>query len=142
MQVLKNYNLFIDSSQRDEGISPSYFSIILRKPIVKTNKSSYFRVRIPSLVIPFSFSQVNSTNQVLLYTFNLVNYSLTVPTGNYNITDLLTEVQTLIQNQTSAKLLFTYNPSTSLSTFGFDVGNAITSSISMSYTGSNIILIK
>lgn len=142
MQVLKNYNLFIDSSQRDEGSFPSYFSIILRKPITKTKQSSYFRVRIPSLVIPFSFSQVNSKNNVLNYTFNSVSFSITVPSGNYSITDLLTQIQTLIQSNNNCKLLFTYNPSTSITTLGFDTGNLITSQIVMNYSSNNIILMK
>jgi hypothetical protein len=141
-QVLKNYNLFIDSSQRDEGNTPSYFSIVLTKPITKVSKSSYFRVRIPSLVIPFSFSQINSTNQMLTYTCNGIVYILVIPTGNYSITDLLQQLQSSMEFQTSAKLLFTYDVSTSKSTLGFDIANLQPFTITMNYTTTNIILMK
>lgn len=141
-QILKNYNLFIDSSQRDEGNTPSYFSIVLTKPITKVSKSSYFRVRINSVCIPFSFSQINSTNQKLTYTCNGTSYIITVPTGNYSITDLLTQIQLLIETQTNTKLLFTYDASTSKSTLGFDIANNISYTITMNYIGSNIIMMK
>jgi hypothetical protein len=99
-------------------------------------------VRIPSVVIPFSFNQVNSTNNTLTYQFNSVQFSITVPQGNYSITDLLTAIQKLIQSNNNCKLLFQYNPSTSIATLGFDVGNTVTSTITMNYAGSNIILMK
>jgi hypothetical protein len=140
--ILKSYNLFIDSSQRDEGVSPSYFSILLQKPIIKTNRNSIFRVRITSVVIPFSFNQVNSTNNILSYTYNSVPYSITIPQGNYSITDLLTQVATLITAQTTAILNFTFDQSTSKCTLSFGSGNLSNQSISMTYSGANIIMMK
>lgn len=140
--ILKNYNLFIDSSQRDEGSYPSYFNILLRKPIVKTNKNSVFRVRIPSVVIPFSFNQINSTNNILSYTYNSNPFTITIPSGNYNITDLLTEISSLIILASPTVLNLTYDVSTSKCTLGFGTGNLSNQSITMNYTGGNIILMK
>lgn len=140
--ILKSYNLFIDSSQRDEGVSPSYFSILLQKPIIKTNRNSVFRVRITSVVIPFSFNQVNSTNNILSYTYNSVSYSITIPQGNYSITDLLLQIATLITAQTSTILNFTFDPSTSKATLSFGSGNLSNQSISINNSSANIIITK
>lgn len=146
--ILKSYNLFIDSSQRDEGVSPSYFSILLQKPIIKTNRNSIFRVRITSVVIPFSFNQVNSTNNVLSYQDNNNFYSITIPQGNYAITDLLATIQTLIEVQTSQSfntttfLNFTFDQATSKATLGFNTGNTISQAIFIPFSGNNVIMMR
>ncbi len=140
--IIKSYNLFIDSSQRDEGDSPSDFSIILRRPITKTNNNSVFRVRITSCVIPFSFNQVNSSNNILQYTFNGNPFSITIPSGNYSIIDLLTEMESLIFTNNNCLLNFVYDISTSKCTLGFKSGNLSSMSITMLYTTTNIILMK
>jgi len=142
VKILKNYNLFIDSSQRDEGLTPSNFSIILRKPITKISKNSYFRVRIPSVVIPFSFSQINSAHNELSFSINSINYNVTIPNGNYNITNLLTTISNLmIIVVPTLQLNFIYTASTSKCTLGF--GTTMTDkTFQMNYTGKNIIIMR
>ena len=48
MEVLRSYNLFLDSSQRDYSAvgNPADYFIYLNKPITKTGKSSVFRVKV------------------------------------------------------------------------------------------------
>lgn len=141
MQILKNYNFFLDSSQRDEGDLPNYFSIVLRRPIIKTNKKSMFRVRIPSVVIPFSFSQVNSTNNKLTYIINNDTYQYTIPNGNYNINDLLTEIKKDIENSNPVKLDFNYNISTSKCILAFNNTMTIPTTLTIPLIPSNKILL-
>jgi glycosyltransferase involved in cell wall biosynthesis len=56
----------------------------------------------PSVELPYSFSQVNTTNQNLPYTYsdtngsgnNFSSTSLNIPAGNYNINQLITQLTT------------------------------------------------
>jgi hypothetical protein len=49
-------------------------------------------------VIPYSFYNVNSTNNILNYTLNGVNYSLEIVKANYNINTLITHLTTNLED--------------------------------------------
>lgn len=121
MEVIKSYNLFLDSSQRDYSDSgnPASYLLYLRKPITKLSKSSQFRLKIFQACIPFSFTQINNTNNVIDYTYNSSSYYITIPVGSYSITALLSYLQTYLQTAHSIALNFTFNISTNLATFAF-----------------------
>lgn len=145
MEVLRSYNLFLDSSQRDytPADNPASYSILLNKPITKTGKSSFFRARIIQATIPFSFTEINSTNNVLDYTFNSAPFQLTIPVGSYNITSLLTYLSTYLQTTHSVALSFTFNQSTNLATLGFSAsGNTGTKVFSFGTSGGNLLVMK
>lgn len=145
MEVLRSYNLFLDSSQRDFSTTdnPASYSILLNKPITKTGKSSIFRARIIQATIPFSFTEINSTNNVLNYLFNSSSFQLTIPVGSYNITSLLTYLSTYLQTTHSVALSFTFNQSTNLATLGFSAsGNTGTKVFQFGTAGGNLLVMK
>ena len=113
--VIKTYNLFLDTRNRDSG-SCADANFYLVKPITLSTKgSSYFRIKLISATIPFSFTQINSSNNVLSVEVNSVNYSITIPTGNYNILNLLIALKTGLNSLaplTAYTFNFTYNQST------------------------------
>lgn len=88
MSVVNSWQLFLNSSQRSSGTnaSPTW---LLNPPIRPSRSTSVLEVRVQSCSIPFSFDQVNATNNVLFGSVNMVGFSVTIPEGNYNITDLL-----------------------------------------------------
>jgi hypothetical protein len=132
MEVIRSYNIFLDSLQRsfsDVG-NPASYGIFLNKVISKISKNSVFRVKVFQACIPYSFTEINITNNVLTYSFNATQFSLTIPVGSYNILALLDYIKTQLQILHTIELDFVFNASTNLSTFTFTTNN----------TGSKIIL--
>ena len=145
MEILRSYNLFLDSSQRDYSTvgNPAEYLLYLNKPITKSAKSSVFRVKVIQACIPFSFTEINATNNVLTYLFNSVSYQLTIPVGSYNITSLLLYLSSYLQTTHSVVLLFTFNQSTNLATLGFSAsGNTGTKVFQFSTSGGNLLVMK
>lgn len=144
MEIIKSYNLFLDSSQLDYSDvgNPASYMLFLRKPITKMSKSSQFRLKIIQACIPFSFTELNSSNNLLSYTFNSNPYSLTIPIGSYSITALLNYIQTYLQTTHSISLNFTFNTSTNLATLGFASTQTGFQTITFSYINTNKLLLK
>jgi len=96
--ILKQYNIYISSSQRTTG-NPNSFSIYLPQPInVNGIIPSELRVFIDRAQIPFSYSQFNPTAKNTQVNFYVVrgsttysNLSITITSGNYNVLTLASE---------------------------------------------------
>lgn len=132
MEVIRSYNIFLDSLQRsfsDVG-NPASYGIYLNQVISKISKNSVFRVKVFQACIPFSFTQINTSNNVLTYSYNSITFTMTIPVGSYNIIALLDYIKTELQTTHTINLDFTFNISTNLSTFTFTTNN----------TGSKIIV--
>lgn len=145
MEVLRSYNIFLDSSQRDYSDvgNPASYLTYLNKPITKTGKSSIFRVKVIQACIPFSFTEINTSNNVLNYTFNSTPFQLTIPVGSYSISSLLSYLSTYLSSTHSVVLSFTFNSSTNLATLGFSAsGNTGTKSFSFGTSGGNLLVMK
>ena len=98
---------------------------ILPKIDVKRRHKAYISVIDAS--IPYSFYNVNSTNNTLNYTLNSIPYSLTITKANYNIRTLISFLQsnlepgfTITYNSSTNKLQFTH------STYDFSFSNTST----------------
>ena len=139
MSVLNTYNLFLDSGQRDTSSTgtPASYSLFLSKPISKSVKSSMFRVKIIQACIPFSFTEINNTNNLISYSFNGTPYSFTIPVGSYNINSLLLLIRQFLEAAHSILLDFTFNSSTNLATLAFSAGNIGTLDVVIPTTGGN-----
>ena len=102
--LIKTHNIFINSSMRVSG-SSNDFIINLKNPLILTNKTNFFRLRLNKCIIPHVIKQVNQTNNKLYFNIirtgvNINSYATITP-GNYNILTLLTEVT----NQLSLSIL-------------------------------------
>lgn len=140
MSVIRSYNLFLDSSQQDYPLNGNNgaFSLFLRKPITKTVSNSIFRVKVIQTCIPYSFTEINSGNNILYYTYNSTPFNFTIPAGSYTILSLLSYIQTYLNSNHSVFLNFTFNQSTNFATFGFaSSGNTGNHSFTFLYTDNN-----
>lgn len=142
--VLKTYNLFLDSSQRDSSSTgtPASFSLFLSNPISKSVKSSTFRIKIIQACIPFSFTEINNSNNIISYLYNSVPFSFTIPVGSYNINSLLSYIKSVFETSHSVVLVFTFNESTNLATLAFDGNNVGIQTIEIPTTGGNEPVMK
>lgn len=137
--VLKTYNLFLDSSQRDSSSTgtPASFSLFLSNPISKSVKSSTFRIKIIQACIPFSFTEINNSNNIISYLFNGTPFTFSIPVGSYNIDSLLLLIRQFLESAHSIFLDFTFNSSTNLATLAFTNTNIGNKDISISTSGAN-----
>jgi hypothetical protein len=140
MSIVNTYNVFISSSQRVSGTSDN-FVINMRKPILLTRPNTYFTCKVGSAEIPFNFKQLNATNNrnVLNITYSkdavISAFSVIFPVGNYIITDLLAQLQTLILAvHPSLNLNFTYNRSTGFTSFQILGNDGVQTSIALSFS--------
>ena len=87
------HNLFVDSSQRQNG-TPTDFKILLRRPIPRSKK-----VYLYDVAIPFTYYVINSTNNVFQFVydnFGPIIANFTLAPGNYDNTTIITAIQALL----------------------------------------------
>jgi hypothetical protein len=144
MEVAR-YNVFINSSKRLTG-TPTYFNVNLKQPLRLRNSKNYWMAKVESVQIPYSFKVVNATNNTLNITTirgTTNSTTLTVPTGNYTITTLLSTLQSLLTTwfQTTYSYVptfsFTYNSNTQFVTLAI-TGDATPTSIQFFFSGNFI----
>ncbi len=84
-------------------------------PIINTARDSYIHLSLVSMVIPYSFYNINSTNNVFTYSLlsTGLSYSRTIPVGNYNINQITAYLQANMGNSMSVS----YNGITNKITF-------------------------
>ncbi len=99
MEIIKSYTLYFNTREANIGNSDNC-TFIFTTPIVLTNTNNRFLISTPMIELPYSFSQVNDTNQRLPYTYvdtngaghSFSSNTMDIPIGNYNITQLLTQL--------------------------------------------------
>lgn len=97
VDVIKSYSLFLNTREADYGDSNNC-TFIFTTPLVLTNTNNRFRISTPMVEMPYSFSQVNTNNNVVKFQYSdfaptprsNINLSITIPQGNYNILQLIT----------------------------------------------------
>lgn len=146
MSTVRTYNLFLDSAYanvRSPVTDTRDLTFYLRKAIEPIVPSNRFRVRVNTMELPFSFSQVNNTNNqvVIKYAQGLSEVTLgtiTIDSGNYDIVTLLAlfdlKVNALLAGKT---LVSTFDQSTGKSSLKFT--DPLSGSLRF-YFGSSIVL--
>jgi hypothetical protein len=137
---VNRYHLFLSSSSSS---SSSNFSFILKKPIILTHPSHYFKLIVKQVSIPYAFQNVNPNYNTLKYTItrNNTTYSsqiVTINNGNYNVYDLLNAVSNSLTSSISSLISgftpifnFTYNTDTMLASFNLTNNDSIATSITL-----------
>ena len=146
----KIINLNSSNAIKNNGsfLSNVYFNF---KNIIEDNDDVIdIKVSVTNAQIPFSFYNINVYNNILSINYNSTDYLLTLTRGNYNATNLITEIQnklisngltniTITISSVTGCLLFTvssgtlilkYNTSTIFTVLGLDnVDYTITSTL-------------
>ena len=90
-------------------------------PIIDIPEQHYIFVSVVHAVIPYTFYNIDSTNNVLNYSYNNTTFNLQITSGNYNAIQLASYLQTIMGSFTITydiirnKLLFTNNDSINFS---------------------------
>ena len=67
-------------------------------PLIEVPLQHTIYISVQHAIVPYSFYNINSTNNLLIYTLNSIQYSLTITQGNYNAYDLLAYLKTNMPN--------------------------------------------
>ena len=112
---MESLQIYLNSNNADTILenSMSYAEWII--PIIEVPDGYHIYLSVQNCVIPYSFYNINSTNNYLTYLVNQIQYYITIPQGNYNINQLITTLQSLMlsgftitYNNINNKLTFTY----------------------------------
>lgn len=115
--IVREYKFYLNSKQRNNGTSNN-FNITIYPPMQLLKQTNYFRIRVLRATIPYSFSQVNNSNNTFYVGYNSVVIPIVVAPGNYNIIDLNTQIQSLILAALPTVVLtINYTRSTGLNNF-------------------------
>jgi hypothetical protein len=100
MTTVALYNLFLDSKYRTSGTNSSP-EFALPSPITLSNPNHRFIVTVKSADVPFSFKSLSTPYNTLRVQYietPFVNafFTITVPPGNYSITQLLSILSSLL----------------------------------------------
>jgi len=124
LNVVETYHLFVNSSQRTSGVAGN-FNFSLYNRITLKNQMNSFYVRIGSAELPYTYQLINSSNNVISFTYvrNVTTSTLTItiPAGNYTINTLITAITDQLTPLMIAGITWniTYNRNTGFVTFGF-----------------------
>lgn len=105
--------LEVDSNKRTTG-SIGSFNYHINRPITFNRRRQYF-VRLEDIKLPITYYNINSTNNTFIIEedngVSQVDLSVSVPSGNYQPSELLTELQTLLNANTNQVNTYTLNKS-------------------------------
>jgi len=154
-EIIRSYTLFLNTRQANTGNSDNC-TFLFTTPIVLTNSSNRFLISTPMIELPYSFSQVNTTNYNLPYSYTDTNgfghsfnsTTMNIPIGNYNINalqnqlivSLLADILLNLPSSTlsAANFVFSYNAQTGSTTMGM-TGLAYTVSITLKFSLSYVL---
>lgn len=98
MSVINEYTFFLNSKYRSSGLNAAPVWNI-DDPLVLSDQNNYFECQVLNAEIPFSFKSIQAPNNTISYTLNApqdsinISGNITIPTGNYSIINLLSELK-------------------------------------------------
>ena len=118
MSSIESFQLHLSSQNADKIYSNNNCDVEFYLPVIEIPSQYHIYISVQHAVIPFTFYNVNSSNNVLKYVVGAGStLTLTIPEGNYNINTLKTYLLTnlgnfsVTYNSTNNKFTFTHNTS-------------------------------
>jgi len=111
----ESFQIYLNSSNADIVSNNSYNFIL---PNLEIADGNYIYLSVQYANIPYSFYNINLTNNILYYTLTSVNFTIAITPGNYNITQLITFLKSNMSGFT-----ITYNSMTNKITFSHSTYN-------------------
>lgn len=146
--AIRNYTLYLNQAQADQvNVANTDTTWILNNPIKLVSANNRFKIRLISMICPFTFKQVNSTNNVIQVVTTSGTIDVTIPAGNYDILSLMAaycnEIKTgiLLNFGVVVTIVPTYNQSTSFVTFSL-TASPPGYSIAVNYNPQNKVILN
>ena len=151
--VIKSYVLYFNTREANSGTSNNC-TWRFTTPLILTNTNNRFVISTPMVELPYSFSQVNTTNYNLPYRYvdsngkSFTSTSMNVPEGNYNINQLQAQLAASLvadialywtgSTITVSNFNFSYSPQTGTTTMSMG-GLTFTVTITLLFSSSYVI---
>ena len=151
---MESIQIYLNSQNADKYFNGSTSDCEYIIPLIEIPDGFHIYLSVVSCLIPYSFYNINNSNNVLQYSFNGIDIStLTIPIGNYNVYNLLAVLKnnilsgfTISYDSIQNKFTFTHtsndfmfmSSSTCLQILGFD-NNITISSTSLSLISANCV---
>jgi hypothetical protein len=140
-EVVTRYNYYFNSHQAEQyDINTPFCQFILSQPIKLSHPMNVFEISVPRAMIPYTFYQFSAARNSVTLTFTItgVNHQITIPDGNYTITQLAQLVVSTLQAYlvsigfASALVSAAYNNTSNR--LSFDLFNPTSLVLSFSYS--------
>ena len=118
MSIINQYNLYFNTNYRNSStVDYPFFNLV--KPIALSSPNNYFEIALTSASIPFAWYILRSPDTTINYRVNAgFTTSTTIPAGSYNITALLSLLQTKFNSLSlGSTFTFTFDRNTQYATF-------------------------
>ena len=91
--------IHLNSSNAAKYYNGSYNSQVeFSLPYINIPSDYTIYLNVAHVAIPYSFYNINTTNNILKYSISSTIYSITIPVGNYTVTNLLSQLISLFPN--------------------------------------------
>jgi hypothetical protein len=111
----ESIQIYLNSNNLTSGtVSDGEYNL----PVIEIPDGFHIYASVVNAMIPYSFYNMNSTNNLLYYSVGSNNYNITIPSGNYNVTQLISTLTSLMSNFT-----ITYNYITNKLTWVNSIGD-------------------
>jgi hypothetical protein len=112
MSSIENFQLHLSSNFADKIYSNNNADTEFYLPLIEIPSQYHLHVNVVHASIPFTFYNINSSNNVLNYSIEGTNYSFIIAQGNYNVINLKDYLMSNLPG-----FIITYSPITNKYTF-------------------------
>ena len=112
MSSIENFQLRLSSNFADKIYSNNNADTEFYLPLIEIPSQYHLHINVVHASIPFTFYNINSSNNVLNYSIEGTNYSFIIAQGNYNVINLKDYLMSNLPG-----FIITYSPITNKYTF-------------------------
>jgi len=98
--AFESFQVHLCSSDADIINNNNTADCVFNMPIIEIDSQNHIYLSVVHATIPYTFYQINSSNNYLVYSYNGIKNDLTITEGNYNVYNLATYLQTNLPNTT------------------------------------------
>ena len=114
--------IYLNSSTADAFPSEFTSDAVFHIPNIEIDKTEKAFISVKNCVFPYSWYNINFTNNILNYQVNNINYTINLTKGNYNANTLKDHIYNLLTSQSyphgnDNKFAITYDIKTNKYTF-------------------------
>ena len=117
MSALETFQIHLSSNSADRIYNNNNCDCEFNLPLIEIPSQYHIHLSVQNAVIPFTFYNINDSNNVLYYILNTQQYQLNIIKGNYNVNTL----KTFLNNNMSG-FTITYDKITNKYTFTNNLG--------------------
>jgi hypothetical protein len=90
MSALESFQIHLTSQNADKVNNNNNCDVEFYLPVIEIPSQFHIYISVQHAVIPFTFYNVNSSNNILNYSVNSISYQLIITQGNYNVNTMKT----------------------------------------------------